>query len=44
MHYARTAPCGLVTEQFLEKTVDLCGWVARRRDAGGLMFIELRDR
>lgn len=44
MHYARTAHCGLVTEQFLDKTIDLCGWVARRRDHGGLIFIDLRDR
>lgn len=44
MHYARTAYCGLVTEQFLDKTIDLCGWVARRRDHGGLIFIDLRDR
>ena len=44
MHYARTAHCGLITAQYLEKTVDLCGWVARRRDHGGLIFIDLRDR
>jgi aspartyl-tRNA synthetase len=44
MLYARTALCGLVTPDYLEKTVDVCGWVARRRDHGGLIFIDLRDR
>lgn len=44
MHFARTAYCGQVTEEFLNKTIDLCGWVARRRDHGGLIFIDLRDR
>lgn len=40
----RTTYCGLVTEQFLNQSVTLCGWVARRRDHGGLIFIDLRDR
>lgn len=40
----RTTYCGLVTEQFLDKTITLYGWVARRRDHGGLIFIDLRDR
>jgi aspartyl-tRNA synthetase len=44
MHYARTAHCGKITADNLEKTVDVCGWVARRRDHGGLIFIDLRDR
>lgn len=40
----RTTYCGLVTEQYLNNTITLCGWVARRRDHGGLIFIDLRDR
>jgi aspartyl-tRNA synthetase len=44
MHYARTAYCGKITADHLEQTIDLCGWVARRRDHGGLIFIDLRDR
>ncbi len=43
MHYARTAYCGKVTADHLQKTIELCGWVDRRRDHGGLIFIDLRD-
>ena len=44
MHYARTAYCGLINTQYLDKIVDVCGWVDRRRDHGGLIFIDVRDR
>ncbi len=40
----RTEYCGLVTEHLLDQTVSLCGWVHRRRDHGGVIFIDLRDR
>lgn len=40
----RTTGCGLVTKEFLNKSITLAGWVNRRRDHGGLIFIDLRDR
>ena len=40
----RTNYCGLTTEALLGQTVSVCGWVHRRRDHGGIIFIDLRDR
>ena len=40
----RTHYCGLVSAAQLDQTVTLCGWVNTRRDHGGVIFIDLRDR
>ena len=40
----RTTYCGLVNESLLGQTVTLMGWAHRRRDHGGVIFIDLRDR
>jgi aspartyl-tRNA synthetase len=40
----RTTYCGLVSELLLGQTVTLMGWAHRRRDHGGVIFIDLRDR
>ena len=40
----RSHYCGLVTQALSGQTVALCGWVNRRRDHGGVIFVDLRDR
>jgi len=40
----RSHYCGKVTEELIDQEVTLCGWVNRRRDHGGVIFIDLRDR
>ncbi|WP_367111778.1 aspartate--tRNA ligase [uncultured Psychrobacter sp.] len=36
--------CGAVTENLLEQTISIVGWVHRRRDHGGVIFLDMRDR
>lgn len=40
----RTNYCGDVRQQHIEEVITVCGWVDRRRDHGGVIFIDLRDR
>ncbi len=40
----RSHYCGQINESLLDQTVQICGWTHRRRDHGGVIFIDLRDR
>ncbi len=40
----RSHYCGEVTENLVGKNITICGWIQRRRDHGGVIFIDLRDR
>lgn len=40
----RSHYCGLVTKEFVEQTVTICGWINRRRDHGGVIFLDVRDK
>ncbi len=40
----RTLYCGSVTEEHIGQEIKLCGWVHRRRDHGGVIFLDMRDR
>ena len=39
----RSHRCGLVDESLMDQEVTVCGWVNRRRDHGGVIFVDLRD-
>ncbi len=40
----RSHYCGDITEAYIDQTVTFCGWVHRRRDHGGVIFLDVRDR
>ena len=40
----RTDYCGRIDRRYLDQTVTVTGWVHRRRDHGGVIFIDMRDR
>ena len=35
--------CGRITEEYLDQEVTVCGWIHRRRDHGGVIFLDVRD-
>ncbi len=43
-NYSRTNYCGTLTKADIGKEVTVCGWTAKMRDLGGVIFIDLRDR
>jgi aspartyl-tRNA synthetase len=40
----RSHYCGQISEELIDQEITLCGWVNRRRDHGGVIFVDLRDR
>ena len=40
----RSHYCGRISEELIDQEITLCGWVNRRRDHGGVIFVDLRDR
>ena len=40
----RSHYCGELNESHVDQEVSLCGWVHRRRDHGGVIFLDVRDR
>lgn len=40
----RTEYCGSVTESYIDQSITVVGWVHRRRDHGGVIFLDMRDR
>lgn len=44
MNMKRTTYCGFITQEYLHQEISLTGWVNKRRDHGGLIFVDLRDR
>ena len=43
MKNVETVKCGSITKKKLNSVVEVCGWIHRRRDHGGVIFFDLRD-